>query len=168
VPIQVERLLRSCLEKDSKLRLRDIGDAKLLLQDRSASTRSVEIRRSAWIAWSLAALFFVSTAAVAFVHFRVTPAQTGTLRFQVAPPGKSTIGAFRLSPDGRYLAMIAIEGSRSRLWVRPLNALEAQPLPGTDGANRTRSGLPSTGLTGLSLQFPTSGYWTLFVVCPLV
>ncbi len=105
VPIQVERLLRSCLEKDSKLRLRDIGDAKLLLQDRSASTRSVEIRRSAWIAWSLVALFFVSTAAVAVVHFRVTPAQARTLRFQVAPPEKSTIGAFRLSPDGRYLAM---------------------------------------------------------------
>ncbi len=136
VPIQVERLLRSCLEKDSKLRLRDIGDAKLLLQDRSASTRSVEIRRSAWIAWSLVALFFVSTAAVAVVHFRVTPAQARTLRFQVAPPEKSTIGAFRLSPDGRYLAMIAIEGStRSRLWVRPLGSLDAQPLPGTDGAN---------------------------------
>ena len=30
VPAQVQRLLRSCLEKDPKLRLRDIGDARLL------------------------------------------------------------------------------------------------------------------------------------------
>ena len=33
VPAQARKLVRRCLEKDPKLRLRDIGDAKLLLEE---------------------------------------------------------------------------------------------------------------------------------------
>src|SRR5688572_6578235 len=43
---------------------------------------------------------------------------------------------FAISPDGRRLAYVAADGSdlRVRLWLRSLDGLTAQPLPGTDGA----------------------------------
>ena len=36
VPARVQRLLKSCLEKDPNRRLRDVGDAHLLLEDAPA------------------------------------------------------------------------------------------------------------------------------------
>ncbi len=41
------------------------------------------------------------------------------------------MGAFRLSPDGRYLVFV----SKSKLWVRPLDALEPKALDGTEDAS---------------------------------
>jgi Tol biopolymer transport system component len=56
------------------------------------------------------------------------------VRFFVAPPAKAIIDTFKLSPDGRYVAIAAdVQGKRS-LWVRPLESLEPQALPGTDEA----------------------------------
>jgi serine/threonine-protein kinase len=45
VPVKVQRLLRLCLEKDSKLRLRDIGDARQLLEEQPLSTALRNSRR---------------------------------------------------------------------------------------------------------------------------
>jgi Tol biopolymer transport system component len=42
---------------------------------------------------------------------------------------------FALSPDGRYIAFIASGDGAQRIWLRPLDKTEAQPMPGTDGAN---------------------------------
>jgi Tol biopolymer transport system component len=47
------------------------------------------------------------------------------------------LGSPKLSPDSRYLAFNGIdEQGKAQIWLRPLNALEAQPLPGTEGAGR--------------------------------
>ena len=136
VPSQVQRLLRGCLEKDPKLRLRDIGDARLLLQDTSASTHSVEGWRSRRLAWTIAALSIISSAVLGWIHFgEAPPAPDRSVRFQLVPPERSTTGIFRLSPDGRYLAMIASEAGRTRLWVQRLDSLDGQFLVGTDGAH---------------------------------
>ena len=40
-----------------------------------------------------------------------------------------------VSPDGRWLTFIASTGGRQMLWVRALNALESQPLAGTEDAS---------------------------------
>ena len=51
------------------------------------------------------------------------------------------IAAFALSPDGRYLAFSTgdpfsgIQGATSKLWIRPIDSLEARPLPGTEGTS---------------------------------
>jgi Tol biopolymer transport system component len=60
------------------------------------------------------------------------------MRFEIpTPEGVTAIDAHRVSPDGRYLTFNATDAAgKTRLWVRPLNALAAQPLPGTEGTGR--------------------------------
>jgi hypothetical protein len=68
----VRRLLRKCLEKDPKSRLRDIGDAwDLLDANRPAPPHS----RRAWIGWSVAGAIGLGAALLAI---RIGPAQTPT------------------------------------------------------------------------------------------
>src|SRR6516165_747426 len=55
LPIKVQRLLKSCLEKDPKRRLRDIGDAWRLLDDAPGRAS-----RAAALPWAVAALLFMA------------------------------------------------------------------------------------------------------------
>jgi len=65
------------------------------------------------------------------------------VRSFILPPEKSSFnfgginaGQVAVSPDGRRLAFVATtEERRSFLWVRPLDALTAQALAGTEGAS---------------------------------
>src|SRR6185436_1555401 len=45
-------------------------------------------------------------------------------------------GKFALSPDGRRLAFVGAEagGDRRRIWVRRLESMNADAIPGTEGA----------------------------------
>jgi Tol biopolymer transport system component len=144
VPERVRHLLRMCLQKDPRKRLRDIADATLLL-DHAAPVRSeaaaagVHVRRLK-MAWGVAALAGVAAlVAVPFsvAHFRETAPIAEAVRFQVAMPDKVALGggAFSVSPDGRKLifAAVAADGTR-RLYVRALDSLDARPLQGTEGA----------------------------------
>jgi hypothetical protein len=70
-PERTRRLLARSLEKDPKKRLRDIGDAWVLLDAGQPSSQPEPARNKAWIA--SAALFAVSTAVLSFVHFREKP-----------------------------------------------------------------------------------------------
>ena len=67
------------------------------------------------------------------------PAIGRALRFsQSPPPGTTLVADGVLSPDGQSLAFVTEddETSVSRLWVRSLNAEDAQVLTGTQGARR--------------------------------
>jgi Tol biopolymer transport system component len=66
------------------------------------------------------------------------------VRFEVQPPADVTLtpspvasaAQLALSPDGRRLAFVAARRrGASQLWIRPLDGVEAQPLPGTEGAS---------------------------------
>jgi Tol biopolymer transport system component len=60
------------------------------------------------------------------------------MRFEIAtPPEITTIDVPRISPDGHTLAFDGTDTEgRARIWVRSLNALVPQPLPGTEGGVR--------------------------------
>ena len=71
-----------------------------------------------------------------------TPA--ALVRFDVQPPADVTLtpapiasaAQLALSPDGRRLAFVAArKRAASQLWIRPLDDVQAQPLPGTEGAS---------------------------------
>ncbi len=148
-PASLVRVLRRCLTKDPKLRLRDIGEARIALSpDSAAADLPVRPgkRRVAAIAAILGLVAIASVVAVAVYGpprsgLSVSPSP---VRFPVPPPEGTLFDVnlgrtfFALSPDGSQLAFVAepAPGStgRSRVWVRAVDDLEARPLLGTEGA----------------------------------
>ena len=135
VPVKTRRLLRSCLEKDPKRRLRDIGDVGLLLEGSEPTADAPSRSRFGWLGWGVAGLFLLTTLAVSLLHFREAPPRQRIARFQVELPDKASTSIFELSPDGRTLAFTASEAGRRRLYLRPIDSLTAQAVPGTEDAS---------------------------------
>jgi hypothetical protein len=135
VPPQMRRVLRACLEKDPKRRLRDIGDFRIWCQEAGPQAEAAAPPRHAlaWIGVS-GLLLLVSLAALAFVHFRETPPSERVLRFSIPIPENSGVGHIAMSPDGRNLVMSIGSGGKSKLWLRALDSPLLQPLSGTDNA----------------------------------
>ena len=139
-PGAVRRLLSRCLDRDARRRLRDIGEARVLLTDFALgedehAAPAVRPARGARAAWSVAAVALAVAAAASFLALR-PGAPRETLRFKVQPPpGYEVFPFVRLSPDGqRLLLLLQDEGGRTTVWVRSLDALEMRQLPGTEGA----------------------------------
>jgi Tol biopolymer transport system component len=150
VPPRLLALLRDCLVRDPKQRLRDIGDARRVLDqiisgvpDPAAGIASAQSQTrpsgARAMLWGVAVVALAGVATLAFVHFRETPPIQQSARFQVRAPEKSSIAAFALSPDGRRLAFATgdsftgVQAATSKLWLRPIDSLDARAVPGTEG-----------------------------------
>jgi serine/threonine protein kinase/Tol biopolymer transport system component len=147
-PANLVRLLRRCLTKDPKLRLRDIGEARIALEH-DIDTPNVAPRSTTRRVVAIGAILTAAASfAVAFVIFgppRSAPSVSpSSVRFEVPPPKGHVFSHnpgrtfFALSPDGSQLAFIAgpALGStgRGRVWVRAVDDLSTRSLPGTEGA----------------------------------
>jgi eukaryotic-like serine/threonine-protein kinase len=131
VPAQVRPLLRRCLDKDPKRRLRDIGDAMPLLEE---PTPSEMLRRRSALFWPGVATLLAIVGAVVWWATARTPPIPEITRFQIAPPDNDDFGlALSVSPDGRKLAFMGqTPDGRGRLWVRDFDSVTSRPLPGTE------------------------------------
>jgi Tol biopolymer transport system component len=140
VPAQARPLLECCLEKNPKKRLRDIGDAELLLLEVAPvdvpKAPSTAPWMSAKVAWGVAAVFLLAAAALGFVQLRQKPpAEAAPIRFHVLPPDNGTISALAMSPDGSKLGMIVQGGdAQPAVWIRSLDSVDLRKLAGTEGA----------------------------------
>ena len=137
-PTAIRRLLGRCLQKDRNLRLRDIGDARLDIMEPRGEVEPAAPPAKARerLAWIVAAAAVVCLTALAFVYLReAPPVMPPEMRVEITTPESSQPLEFALSPDGTRLAFVANDNGAQRLWVRPLNAVAAQPLAGTDGAD---------------------------------
>ncbi len=136
----MRRLLQSCLEKDPKNRLRDISDAWRLLDD-PPSSRAREGGVS-WLWPTIAAASLLGAGAALWAPWRTPPSEPEPMRFQIFAPekvnfssgfGNNSVSSYPImSPDGRRMVFIADANTRG-LWIRALDAVEAKPLPGTEG-----------------------------------
>jgi serine/threonine protein kinase len=138
-PAALDRVLKRCLEKEPDNRWQTARDLKAELEWIASAPESGSVvpspKKKSWLVWVLGAVASAVSLALtglAFIHFReaALPELAG-VRFQIEPPEKSAIDYFKLSPDGRSLAFV----TGDRLWIRPLNSLEARPLAGTEGAS---------------------------------
>src|SRR5687767_11030541 len=97
--------------KDPRHRLRDIGDARALLDEGAVVPRPA--KHSSYIPWTIVTGLGVALAGLAVLHFRETRPERAPVRFQIPPPEKSDYGTagMALSPDGRTLTFIASAAS---------------------------------------------------------
>jgi len=146
IPASLDRIVKGCLAKEPEHRWSTAHDVMLQLQwiaeggSMAGVPAPVVARRKnrEKLAWGLLAAALLAAAALAYGFIRRAPAPQPVVRFDIVPPPEiATMDVPRLSPDGRTLAFDAtdLEG-KARIWVRPLNSLTAQPLPGTDGGVR--------------------------------
>jgi eukaryotic-like serine/threonine-protein kinase len=136
-PPQLHRLLASCLEKDPKKRLRDIGDVWRLLDDRWAEIPPPAARlssRNAWIWPSVAAVLVLLLGGTGWALWREHTAPTRATRFEVQlPPNVEFSTYVSVSPDGHKLVFSA-SGAQSGLWIHDVDTLEWRKLPVTEAA----------------------------------
>jgi Tol biopolymer transport system component len=153
VPQQVRTFLRRCLVKDPRRRLRDIGEARFLIEDSPAPPEPVTAKRP-WLAWTAAALLAVAAAGFAALWLQPAPLPQVT-RFEIHAPAGSTLplGTPAISPDGRTIAF-TVNGpdGKRRIHLRPIDRIETRTLPGTEGAAH-----PFWSPDGRSLAFAAGG-----------
>jgi serine/threonine-protein kinase len=137
-PTAMRTLLRRCLERDVKRRLRDIGDVKLLLEDtdttRVSSTTAPLAVLSTRVGWTAAACVIMASGVIAgtLVWISMRPATPRVSRLQVTPSGLAALtisGIDRdlaITPDGSRLVYVGNRGTQ--LFVRALDALEPVPV----------------------------------------
>jgi Tol biopolymer transport system component len=136
IPSSVERVLRVCLQKDPKLRLRDIGDVRILLQYPEAAAASPAAVQPAgvsrFIPWGIAAGAVIVSLALWMTGRGAATGPTPMLRFVVQPPEGTTASDPVLSPDGRFLVYRAGRA----VYLHRFSELESRLLPGTKNASQ--------------------------------
>jgi len=144
VPSTVARLLRRCLEKDPRRRLRDIGDIRLDLDEASTAPPVNVTRRApgrAIVRSLVTAAILVALAVIAFAIRSLTRVATvpqPTMRFTLVPPVDQPFSLseadrdFVISRDGTRL--VYVSGNDGKLMVRAIDRLDAVRLGNVTGA----------------------------------
>jgi serine/threonine-protein kinase len=143
-PAQVRPLLKRCLEKDPKKRLRDIGDVWLLLADKSAESAprsSTTTSRFGRLPWIVAAVVLaVSTVVALWAPWRAPITTEGKLiRLNADLGPDARLGAAysatraTISPDGtRLLYSVRQPDGKQMLASRSLDKPAGSVIPGTE------------------------------------
>lgn len=142
VPPSVQRVLRRCLRKDPKRRLRDIGDVFVEVDDEALSpgVPARAARSNRWVPAWIAAGAVAGGLAVWSLSPPPTPTASPRTHASIALDNfVSTLPVsghlFDVSPDGRHLAYVATQEKPTRIWVRALDDFLARPLPGSERAS---------------------------------
>jgi Tol biopolymer transport system component len=140
-PPTLRRLLRRCLERETTQRLRDIGEARILISRpgemdtseggaRAAGRPSAPRLMAAALAGALVAAGFGALWVQRRDEGRLE--RRPTRRLVLAAEGRTTEDGQAISPDGRWVAYTAA----GRLWLRNLAELEPREVAGSEGAVR--------------------------------
>jgi serine/threonine-protein kinase len=143
VPPSLRRLLGRCLKKDPRERLRDIGDARMAIDDvlsGAEASAPTTVRRAPW--WRRAAIPAAAlvvgslvTGIVARIAMQSTVASPRVSVLTITPPGTAALSLnaatrdIAITPDGSRVIYVGANGT---LFVRPLDQLETTPLVSGD------------------------------------
>ena len=128
-PVAIRRLLFRCLIKDSKQRLRDVGDVRIeidALNEVVPGTADVTVVPAVrtwktWLPWAVAAALAAVVAGVGVWEARRLPiiqeAPLANARFSLFTGWEGTEGGAEISPDGKFVAFIADRDGERDLWV---------------------------------------------------
>ena len=150
-PSTLRRLIERCLERDSRLRLRDIGEARITLATLGMDPAGVEMSSPAADAppvrrrWPMMAMSAaIGAAALAIGWYIATVPESGTTAprplltdMVPTPPDafarRSSQRLFAFTPDARALIYTTTDGPARRIYRRDRNAAAGVTVAGTDG-----------------------------------
>ncbi|MFN8179786.1 MAG: protein kinase [bacterium] len=138
---RIRRLLHRCLERDPKRRLRDIGDARLVIEEVLAGAPDEAVVPTVAPRRRTRVLFGVAVSAATILAFAagwlLKPAQREppVRRFEIPVPDLTmSLGSeattLAISPAGDRVCYT----SQNHLWIRAMDSIEPRDLPGTEGA----------------------------------
>jgi Tol biopolymer transport system component len=144
-PERARALLRRCLTKDARERLRDMGEVRIALGEALAAPAETQAGPAGPVAARPRRLRFavvvaiVAAAAFAIASLLARPPAAPTMRVSVLAPEDVDVSAevpdITLSPDGSSIVFSGLDTSGvQHLWLRPLASGSARMLPGTEGA----------------------------------
>ncbi len=158
-PGNVRAVLRRCLQKDPKERMRDIGDARLEIGEPATyPPEAVPVPHRFSLLWLAAGAAVMLLAGILidrifFKHpqpatspsmitstIKVEPGQRLQGRRTYEEMERPTCAAMTISSDGSFVVYSAIEEdpgpqAKPRLYLRRMDRSEAKPIAGTEGAD---------------------------------
>ena len=150
VPPALSNVLRRCLQKNLKQRIRDIGDVSLAMEGAFETTlgapseQTVAPQLQVWqrpLPALIAALLVAVVSSLAVWALLGSGTQPAPLpkRFTLTLPESdrlpgTTRDKLALSPNGQTLVYRAARDGAFQLFRRPIDQFEAMPMPGTENA----------------------------------
>jgi serine/threonine-protein kinase len=135
-PPSVVRLLRRCLERNRKKRLRDIGDARLELDETQDTLPEIaEGPPRKPLRWLAAALIGGLLLGLGLSRLRPAPERfpRPVSRWTAVLP-TTAASDIALSRDGEHLVYAAARGGADSLFLESMDRQDIRPLPGTAAA----------------------------------
>ncbi len=145
VPAAVVTVMRRCLQKDRKQRVRDIGDVSLALEGAFETTAALSgaserpRSRPLWrevAAWGLAIAGLVAAGLAAWRSPAISsapPASRFSLTLDASEAALTSSGG--VSPDGQAIVIQVAPAKDTRLRLRRLDATDTVPLAGTENGS---------------------------------
>lgn len=168
IPVSLERIITTCLNKDPLSRFQCARDLKLQLawlrdDPKPVNTQPAESEttRNRSAVWAVVAAILATAFLVTAVLLWWTSQSKLKLSAYILPPDKTAFtianddasGPVVFSPDGTQIAFVAQDDKgQNRIYVRALDETQAKAVPGTDFAT-----YPFWSPDGKSLAFYSSG-----------
>ena len=154
-PKVVHGLLKRCLHKEPKSRLRDIGDGRIAIEEYLAdpsdnsevpdrTTIAAQPLRQRLLRWAVVAVVALLAFLRPWESSPVIPSVQSVTRTEITLPSTSPLGfgatlgfdptLIALSPDGTTLVFVGETGEGTQLYRREMDSLEITPIEGTEEA----------------------------------
>ena len=152
-PAACQSLLRRCLDKDPRRRLRDIGEARVMLEQPMEARPAPARPALAWLVPVLGTLTVLLGVAVVVLVARgrshgSDPATREITRYDVQLPANASVNivfrpAVSVSADGSAFAFVGATGGITRIYVRRRGEVTPRAIAGSEGG--TTPGLSPDG-----------------------
>ena len=153
LPSKIRTLLFRLLQKDARMRLHDIADARIEIEEvlteesgpvqKDFSVPSYVYTRG-WrriLPWGLFCVAAILVAIAFWSPWRsLTSLKKPITQFVISLPASRTLNpgirpAVTISPQGRSIVYVSVQDDRKQLYLREMDQLEAIPIPGTEDAS---------------------------------
>ena len=158
-PVALDRIVKTCLAKDPDDRFQSVHDVKLQLKwageatpiavgsapsgDAMAAPAPVAVAaKNSWLPWAVAGMATLAALALGVGLLMRKPAQQRAVRAEISTGGElqfgtfgPTNGGFAVSPDSTHVVFSASQGGVTSLYLRALDSMTAEKLPGTEDGN---------------------------------